>query len=211
MNTPAPSLKSPPPRRPRRAMRLADAAATAALARALAPSVRRGDMICLRGALGAGKTTFARALIRAVGQDEALEVPSPTFTLVQTYATSRVRLYHVDLYRLDDFAATAELGIDDMLGDGVVVVEWPERLGGTLPAARLDLAIEETLSRETLSRETTSQETTSQGTTSRETTSQETLSQETAALGDERRVVLSGYGRWAGVLGRMDDIAAKRG
>ena len=181
MNRPAPSLKSLPPRAARRAMRLADAGATAALARALAPSLRRGDMIGLRGALGAGKTTFARALIRAVGQDEALEVPSPTFTLVQTYATSRVRLYHVDLYRLDDFRDVAELGIDDMLDDGVVIVEWPERLGGTLPAARLDLAIEETLSRET------------------------------AALGDERRVVLSGYGHWAAVLGRMDDIAAKRG
>ncbi len=130
----------------RRTLLLADAGASEALARTLAPFVRHGDMICLNGALGVGKTTFARALIRALAEDEGLEAPSPSFTLVQTYATPRVTVYHVDLYRLDDFAATVELGIEEMLDDGVVIVEWPDRLGTHLPSARLELAIEETAS-----------------------------------------------------------------
>jgi tRNA threonylcarbamoyladenosine biosynthesis protein TsaE len=119
---------------------LPDLGATAALAAAVAARVRPGDAILLDGPLGAGKTTFARALLRAAADDPALEVPSPTFTLVQSYDTKRGRVHHFDLWRLDGPAALAELGWDEAAED-IVLVEWPDRLGDLRPADALTIAL----------------------------------------------------------------------
>ncbi len=119
---------------------LADPDATARLAVALAALLRPGDVVALRGDLGTGKTTFARALIRALtGTDE--DVPSPTFTLVQTYATAAFEIWHFDLYRLEKPEDAVELGIEDAMAEGVTLIEWPERLGPALPARRLDVRL----------------------------------------------------------------------
>jgi len=122
---------------------LADEAATAALARRLAPILKAGDVVALRGDLGAGKTSFARALIRALsGADGAeREVPSPTFTLVQSYDTPAGRVHHFDLYRIQSPDELTEIGWDEALADGIVLVEWPERAGNLLPDRRLDVAL----------------------------------------------------------------------
>ena len=119
---------------------LPDEAATAALAARLALLVRPGDVIALSGDLGAGKTSFARAFIRARGGDEA--VPSPTFTLVQTYELSRGVIWHFDLYRLKAAEEAWELGIEEAFGSGISLIEWPERLGSLLPAHRLAIAFD---------------------------------------------------------------------
>jgi len=119
-----------------------DEGATQALAAALAVSLRPGDVVCLRGDLGAGKTAFARAAIRALTGDPDEEVPSPTFTLVQTYATPRGTVWHFDLYRLPGPEEVYELGWEDATVDGIVLVEWPDRLGWLLPARRIDVTIE---------------------------------------------------------------------
>jgi tRNA threonylcarbamoyladenosine biosynthesis protein TsaE len=116
---------------------LPDLAATEAVAVRLAQQLRRGDMLALQGPLGAGKTTFARALLRALGVQE--EVPSPTFTLLQTYDAPQFIVYHFDLYRLEDEMELDELGWDDALADGLVIVEWPERAKSRLPNNRLGL------------------------------------------------------------------------
>ena len=92
----------------------------------------------LNGPLGAGKTAFARAFLRAASGDPALEVPSPSFTLVQTYATHRGSVHHFDLWRLDGPAALAELGWDEALDD-IILVEWPDRLGALTPPGALCL------------------------------------------------------------------------
>jgi tRNA threonylcarbamoyladenosine biosynthesis protein TsaE len=120
---------------------LADPDATACLAAAVAGSVRAGDAILLDGPLGAGKTTFARAFLRAASGDPALEVPSPTYTLVQSYATARGTVHHFDLWRLDGPAGLAELGWDDALAD-IVLVEWPDRLGRLRPSDALTIRLE---------------------------------------------------------------------
>ena len=119
---------------------LADEAATQDLGRKLAASLRPGDALCLTGPLGAGKSTLARALIRALTTPDE-EVPSPTFTLVQFYETTDFPLAHFDLYRLSDPDEAYEIGLDEALDDGVALIEWPQRLEGRLPATRLDIDI----------------------------------------------------------------------
>jgi len=119
---------------------LPNEAATARLAGRLARLLRPGDVVALRGELGAGKTSFARAAIRALG-DEAEIVPSPTFTLVQTYDLPGFTLWHFDLFRLAAPEDAFELDIEEAFADGVSLIEWPDRLGQWLPAARLDIAL----------------------------------------------------------------------
>lgn len=109
---------------------LPDAAATEALGRALAPHLAVGEAVLLYGPLGAGKSTLARALIRALTTPDE-EVPSPTFTLVQYY-DAEPPLAHFDLYRLDRPEEVREIGLVEALDDGAVLIEWPERLGEDL-------------------------------------------------------------------------------
>jgi tRNA threonylcarbamoyl adenosine modification protein YjeE len=120
-------------------VRLADEAATQRLGAHLAVHARAGDLIALRGELGAGKTALARAFIRA-RTTPSEEVPSPTFTLVQTYPTPDAEIWHFDLYRLSDPREVRELGWEDAAA-GITLVEWPERLGERLPPRRLDVDI----------------------------------------------------------------------
>jgi tRNA threonylcarbamoyladenosine biosynthesis protein TsaE len=119
---------------------LPDLPATASLAALIAGLTRSGDAILLDGPLGAGKTEFARAFLRALSGDPRLEVPSPSFTLVQTYATSIGPVHHLDLWRLDGPAGLAELGWEDMRPD-VVLVEWSDRLGPLRPPDALTVAL----------------------------------------------------------------------
>ncbi len=111
------------------------------IAAALAGTLRPGDAILLSGPLGAGKSTFARALLRAACADPAMEVPSPTYTLVQTYDAPGLILHHYDLWRLDGPDALAELGWDDAR-TGVVLVEWPDRLGALAPEDAMQVTLE---------------------------------------------------------------------
>src|SRR6185312_9511630 len=113
----------------------------ATLAGRIAPLLKTGDVVTLVGDLGAGKTAFARALINSLSPTP-VEVPSPTFTLVQTYDLSQISIWHFDLYRLEEKAMDIlELGWDDARHDGVCLVEWPERLGQLLPKDRLEVRI----------------------------------------------------------------------
>jgi tRNA threonylcarbamoyl adenosine modification protein YjeE len=121
-----------------------DEAGLGLVAEVLALSTRPGDVLALRGDLGAGKTTFARAFIRAVLDDPAVDVPSPTFTLLQTYATSRFPISHVDLYRVASASELDELGFDEAVAGSVVLLEWPERAEAALPASRLNIHFEST-------------------------------------------------------------------
>jgi len=118
---------------------LPDMATTEKLGAAVARLLRAGDIVALYGELGAGKTTLARALIRQLGY--AGEVPSPTFTLVQTYDLSPVAVWHFDLYRIDDPGEIIELGIEEALAEAISLIEWPERMGRLLPADRLDIVL----------------------------------------------------------------------
>ncbi|CAG4912194.1 unnamed protein product [Acidocella sp. C78] len=114
--------------------------ATAALARQLAAQARAGDALLLSGPLGAGKSTLARAFIRARAGDATLDVPSPSFTLVQTYELDPP-VAHFDLWRLGGPEDVAELGLDAALA-GIVLIEWPDRLGPLAPQEALTIALE---------------------------------------------------------------------
>ena len=118
--------------------RLDDLAATQALAAQLAALARPGDVFALSGDLGAGKTEFARAFVRALTAPDE-DVPSPTFTLVQTYEADAFEVWHFDLYRLDSPDDAFELGIEDAFHEGVALIEWPEHLGPYLPSRRLEV------------------------------------------------------------------------
>jgi len=119
---------------------LPDPAATLALGRRLGEALGPGDVVCLSGNLGAGKTTLARGAIEAwTGQPE--EAPSPTYTLVQTYGGAKGELWHVDLYRLKRPDDAWELGLEDAFAEAACLIEWPERLENQLPADRLDIAL----------------------------------------------------------------------
>ena len=123
------------------AVNLSNEAATAALAARLAAIACPGDVIALRGELGAGKTAFARAFIRARNSADE-EVPSPTFTLVQIYEAAGAAIWHFDLYRLVAADEIWELGIEDAFAGGISLIEWPDRLGALLPRHRLDITLE---------------------------------------------------------------------
>jgi tRNA threonylcarbamoyl adenosine modification protein YjeE len=119
---------------------LPDEKATRTFAARLAGVARPGDVIALKGELGAGKTSFARAFIQARGSGEP--VPSPTFTLVQTYPLQGGPIWHFDLYRLRAAEEAWELGIEDAFYGGISLIEWPERLGSLLPVRHLLIALD---------------------------------------------------------------------
>ena len=131
MKTPAPTSKN---------IISASESETINAARELSAQLRPGDVVFLRGNLGAGKSVFARALIRFMTRNDTLEVPSPTFTLVQTYDTPVSSLWHFDLYRLKNAEEIYELGWEEALQD-ITIVEWPERLGPLTPSQYLDISI----------------------------------------------------------------------
>ena len=115
-------------------LHLPDPAATDALGAAIAGVLKSGATVLLEGDLGAGKTHVARAIIRTL-LGEAVEVASPTFSLVTTYETPLGELWHADLYRIEDRAELEEIGLEDAIGTATCLVEWPERLGWTPPDA----------------------------------------------------------------------------
>ncbi len=135
--------------------------------------VRPGDLITLSGDLGTGKTTFARAVISALSNGAQEEIPSPTFTLVQPYATPRMAVSHFDLYRLSEPSELDELGLDHALKEGIALVEWPERAGGVLPQSRLDVFLEDL------------------------------VDEGSAAEPDTRHITLTGHGTWEERLQRL--------
>jgi tRNA threonylcarbamoyl adenosine modification protein YjeE len=114
-------------------------------AQKLAAILQPGDVVFLNGDLGAGKTFFARALIRAMCGKADLNVPSPTFTLLQTYECERGLIGHFDLYRIKEPEEVYELGWEDALSDGIVLVEWAERLNYLAPKDRLEISFEASL------------------------------------------------------------------
>ncbi len=119
---------------------LPNLAATEDLAQELAAGLRPADLVTLSGDLGSGKTTLARALIRSLAGDATLEVPSPTYTLMQVYDTPSMRVVHADLYRIKHASELAELGWDEASDGALVMVEWPDRAGAALAPDRIDLA-----------------------------------------------------------------------
>jgi tRNA threonylcarbamoyl adenosine modification protein YjeE len=119
---------------------LPDQQATRELGRRLAGLLRPGDVIALRGVLGSGKTELARALLRARAGAE-IEVPSPSYTLVQDYRFPDLLIRHIDLYRIQDPAELLELGLDAPAAGEAWLIEWPERAAGVLPADRLELEL----------------------------------------------------------------------
>ncbi len=112
---------------------------TAELGARIAASLAPGDAVALEGGLGAGKTTLARAILRALGLDET--VPSPSFTLVQLYETPRLAVSHYDLYRIENPSEIDELGLDEALMTGAALIEWPEHAGERLPADALHVQL----------------------------------------------------------------------
>lgn len=120
---------------------LKDEAATIQLGEDLALALRVGDCLALSGDLGAGKSTLARALIRTIADDDGLEVPSPTFTLVQSYDL-RIPVFHFDLYRIGDSSELFELGFDEAITEGICLFEWPEKAAGLMPKDRIWISVE---------------------------------------------------------------------
>jgi tRNA threonylcarbamoyladenosine biosynthesis protein TsaE len=120
---------------------LPDEAATERLGASLAKRLRPRDVVALQGGLGVGKTTLARAILRAASGDPALIVPSPTFTLVEIYDTPVGVFWHFDLYRLETPEQVFELGWEEARADGMALVEWAERLGTLLPRERLTVTL----------------------------------------------------------------------
>ena len=116
--------------------------ATIVAAGKLAALCRPGDVICLFGDLGAGKTTFARGFMRALGVSD--DIPSPTFNLLLTYDTVIGTVWHFDLYRLNTADEIHELGFEDAMADGISLIEWPDRLGDWLPERRIEIYLTET-------------------------------------------------------------------
>ncbi len=125
---------------PRPPLDLATEADTARLGGILAPALRQGEAICLSGPLGAGKSVLARAVIRALNPQER-DIPSPTYTLMQLYDGPYFPIAHFDLYRLTDADEAFEIGLQEALQQGAVVIEWPERLGDQQPRDRLEVVM----------------------------------------------------------------------
>ena len=121
-------------------MNLPDEAATAALGGWLASQLKGGDVVALSGRLGAGKTTFVRYLLAALGHKG--EVPSPSFAIVQPYDHMMLAVWHADLYRIEDPSELAEIGLDSIGDDAALLVEWPERAGPTAWPEALRLTLE---------------------------------------------------------------------
>jgi tRNA threonylcarbamoyladenosine biosynthesis protein TsaE len=117
---------------------------TAAFAAEFAAGLGGGSVVCLWGDLGVGKSVFCRSIIRSLCADPWLEVPSPTFTLVQVYETPKAPLWHFDLYRLSEPGEVYETGWEEALARGIVLVEWPGRLGVLLPDVRIDVTLHTT-------------------------------------------------------------------
>lgn len=125
--------------RPETKLQLAAPDDTERLGRWLAGNLRPGDTVLLQGPIGSGKTHLARSVIQSwLGRPE--EVPSPTFTLVQTYGEGDTEIWHADLYRLGHPDEVMELGLEDAFGRAICLIEWPERLGRAVPASALRLS-----------------------------------------------------------------------
>ena len=123
------------------AVELPDEGATDALGALIAEELRRGDLVALSGELGAGKTALARAVVRALAGDPNLEVPSPTFTILQTYDAPAGPVVHADFYRLAGPDELPEIGFAEAADAGIALVEWPERVAAALPASRLEVRL----------------------------------------------------------------------
>ncbi len=115
---------------------------TQEFAQKISKSLKKGDVLCLYGNLGAGKTVFAREIIRFLTKTPDLDVPSPTFTLIQTYETPDYVISHFDLYRLNNPEEIFELGWEDALQDGIALIEWPDKAGPFLPSTHKRIDIE---------------------------------------------------------------------
>lgn len=113
---------------------------TIKIASEFAKTLKIGDIVALHGTLGVGKTAFTRGVIQSLTQ--AVEVPSPTFTLLQTYETPNFDIYHFDMYRLKTPEEAYEIGIEDAFAEGVSFIEWPEKIGSILPKKRIDIFFE---------------------------------------------------------------------
>jgi len=110
----------------------------------IAASLQPHDVVLLYGTLGMGKTVFARGLIKTLVAQPDLEIPSPTFTLVQTYESHQGAIYHYDLYRIKTPEEIFDCGWEEALNEGITIVEWPERLGNYKPEQRLDITLSNT-------------------------------------------------------------------
>lgn len=116
-------------------------AQTIKFAREFTSNLCAGDIILLHGDLGMGKSVFSRAVIRSLCGDDNLEVPSPTFTLVQQYDSEMASIWHFDLYRLSDESEIYEIGWEEAMDEGIALVEWPERLGSLRPKNCIEITI----------------------------------------------------------------------